>query len=194
MPFLLFFTGLAQASAPSAAFIQKTLFIWVAMLAVPFLGERLGLAQLGALGVLLAGQLLVVMPRASPGASGESMIAAATVLWAVESILAKRVLRSVPSRVVGAARMGIGLVVLFGFLAVTGRLAALATLTAIQWGWVLVHRASCAGYVATWFAALQSRAGESRYRDPRPRRPGDREDPGPPDGRLPAARPRRAPG
>src|SRR3972149_5145265 len=41
IPFLLFFTGLAQASAPSAAFIHKTLFIWVALLAIPFLGERL---------------------------------------------------------------------------------------------------------------------------------------------------------
>ena len=38
IPFLLFFTGLSIASAPSAAFIQKTLFVWVALLAVPFLG------------------------------------------------------------------------------------------------------------------------------------------------------------
>src|ERR1041385_6884054 len=60
VPFILFFTGLAQASAPSAAFIQKTLFIWVALLAVPLLGERLGLAQLGALLVLLAGQALIL--------------------------------------------------------------------------------------------------------------------------------------
>ena len=37
LPFLLFFAGLSQASAPSAAFIHKTLFIWVALLAVPFL-------------------------------------------------------------------------------------------------------------------------------------------------------------
>ena len=59
MPFILFFTGLAQASAPSAAFIHKTLFVWVALLAVPFLGERLGWLQLAALGVLLAGQALV---------------------------------------------------------------------------------------------------------------------------------------
>src|SRR5262249_10561776 len=53
IPFILFFTGLAQASAPSAAFIQKTLFVWVALLAVVFLGERLGLASIAALVVLL---------------------------------------------------------------------------------------------------------------------------------------------
>ena len=49
VPFVLFFSGLAMASAPSAAFIQKTLFIWVALLAVPFLGERLGWVQIAAL-------------------------------------------------------------------------------------------------------------------------------------------------
>jgi len=62
VPFLLFFTGLSLATAPSAAFIQKTLFIWVALLAVPFLGERLGLLQIGALGVLLGSQLLIAPP------------------------------------------------------------------------------------------------------------------------------------
>ena len=44
IPFALFFTGLAMEGAAGAAFIQKTLFAWVAILAVPFLGE---LGQLG---------------------------------------------------------------------------------------------------------------------------------------------------
>src|SRR6187401_1180849 len=52
LAFLLFFTGLAAASAPSAAFIHKTLFVWVALLAVPMLGERLGMLQIGALSAL----------------------------------------------------------------------------------------------------------------------------------------------
>ena len=155
VPFLLFFTGLAQASAPSAAFIQKTLFIWVAVLAVPFLGERLGLAQLGALGVLMAGQFLVVMPSGVVWGSGESMIALATLLWAVESVLAKRLLASVPSQVVGAARLGIGLVVLIGFVVVTGRAGSIAALTASQWGWVLGTGLILTAYVATWFGALR---------------------------------------
>ena len=71
VPFLLFFGGLAQASAPSAAFIHKTLFIWVALLAVPFLGERLGLAQLGALAVLLVGQALILTPAGVTWGTGE---------------------------------------------------------------------------------------------------------------------------
>lgn len=155
LPFLLFFAGLAQASAPSAAFIHKTLFIWVALLAVPMLGERLGLAQLGALAVLLVGQVLIITPAGVTWGVGETMIAAATLLWAVETIVAKRVLRSVPAGVVGAGRLAIGMIVLTGYLAATGSLGAVATLSAVQWGWILLTGLLLSGYVATWFAALQ---------------------------------------
>jgi drug/metabolite transporter (DMT)-like permease len=155
LPFILFFTGLAQASAPSAAFIHKTLFIWVAILAVPFLGERLGLAQLGALGVLLAGQVLVLTPSGVQWGAGETLIAIATLLWAVETIVAKRVLRSVPSAVVAAGRLGIGLVVLAGVLIFTGKVGVVAALTGDQWAWVALTAILLSGYVATWFAALQ---------------------------------------
>jgi drug/metabolite transporter (DMT)-like permease len=155
IPFILFFTGLAQASAPSAAFIHKTLFIWVALLAVPFLGERLGFVQLGALGVLLAGQALVLTPSGVEWGIGETLIAAATLLWAVETIIAKRVLRSTPSAVVAAGRLGIGLVALLGYLGATGKLGVIATLTIEQWGWAAVTGCLLSGYVGTWFAALR---------------------------------------
>lgn len=155
VPFILFFTGLSQASAPSAAFIHKTLFIWVALLAVPFLGERLGFVQLGALGVLLAGQALVLTPSGVEWGIGETMIGIATLLWAVETIIAKRVLRSTPSAVVAAGRLGIGLVALIGYLGVTGKLGVIGTLSVEQWGWALLTGALLAGYVGTWFAALR---------------------------------------
>ena len=80
--FLLFFSGLAMASAPSAAFIHKTMFIWVALMAGPLLGERLGWAPLAALGVLLVGQILILPPLGVTWGFGETFIAAATLLWA----------------------------------------------------------------------------------------------------------------
>jgi drug/metabolite transporter (DMT)-like permease len=155
VPFVLFFTGLAQASAPSAAFIHKTLFVWVAMLAVPFLGERLGLAQIGALGVLLAGQALILTPTGVRWGPGETMIAIATLLWAVETIVAKRLLRSTPAAVVAAGRLGIGLVALVAYLGATGKLPAVAALTLDQWAWAAGTGALLCGYVAAWFAALR---------------------------------------
>ena len=159
VPFLLFFTGLAQASAPTAAFIHKTLFVWVALLAVPFLGERLGIAQLAALGILFLGQFLVAPPKGVVWGSGETMIAAATMLWAVESVVAKRLLGrtsvAVPAQVLGAARLGFGLVVLIGYLLVTGKLGIVAGLSAAQWGAALGTGLLLSGYVGTWFAALR---------------------------------------
>ena len=156
VPFLLFFSGLAIASAPTAAFIHKTLFIWVVFLAVPFLGERLGWFPIAALGVLLAGQALAAPPTGVTWGAGETMIAAATLLWAVEVIIARRLLLDeVPSTVLGAARLGIGLIVLVGYLAVTGRMTVVAGLTATQWAWALGTGALLAAYVGTWLAALR---------------------------------------
>jgi drug/metabolite transporter (DMT)-like permease len=155
VPFVLFFTGLAQASAPSAAFIQKTLFLWVALLAVPFLGERLGPASIVGVLVLLGGQALVLPPERIQWGMGETMILAATLFWAAETVIVKRLLGAIPGPTLGALRMGIGLVCLLGYLALTGKLAVLAGLAPTQWGWVLLTGVVLAGYVGTWFAALQ---------------------------------------
>jgi drug/metabolite transporter (DMT)-like permease len=158
--FLLFFSGLAMASAPSAAFIHKTMVIWVALMAGPFLGERLGLAPILALGVLVAGQALILPPLGISWGVGETFIALATLLWAVEVVLAKRVLGRVRSPIVGVARLGIGLTVLVGYLILTGRVSGIAALDAAGWTWIAVTGVLLAGYVGTWMAAL-SRAPAS---------------------------------
>jgi len=156
VPFILFFSGLAIASAPSAAFIHKTMFVWVVLLAVPFLGERLGWFPIAALGVLLAGQFLAAPPNGVTWGTGETMILAATLLWAVEVVIARRLLvGNVPSPVVGAARLGIGLIVLVGYLALTGRFAVVAGLSPTQWAWGLGTGILLAVYVGTWLAALR---------------------------------------
>jgi drug/metabolite transporter (DMT)-like permease len=156
VPFILFFSGLAIASAPSAAFIHKTMFVWVALLAVPFLGERLGWFPIAALGLLLAGQALAAPPTGVTWGTGEAMILAATLLWAVEVVVARRLLLgTVPSPVLGAARLGIGMVVLAGYLAVTGRLSIVAGLSPTQWAWGLGTGLLLAAYVGTWLAALR---------------------------------------
>lgn len=155
VPFLLFFGGLAMASAPSAAFIHKTLFIWVALLAVPLLGERLGWLQVAALGGLLLGQAVLVAPIGMSWGPGETMIAGATLLWAIETVIAKRVLRDVPATMVGAARLGFGVVVLVGYLALTGKLASVAALTGEQWRLVVLTGLLLSAYVASWYGALR---------------------------------------
>jgi len=51
--FLLFFEGLARASSTDAAFLHKTLLVWVALLALPLLGERLGAMHVAAIALLV---------------------------------------------------------------------------------------------------------------------------------------------
>jgi drug/metabolite transporter (DMT)-like permease len=155
IPFVLFFTGLAGASAPGAAFIHKTLFLWVALLALPALGERAGVATIIGLVALLGGQALVLPPRDVAWGPGETMILAATILWAVETILVKRLIGETPALVVGALRMSLGVVILVGYLVVSGRVAGVATIGPAGWAWIAVTGVILAGYVGTWFAALR---------------------------------------
>jgi drug/metabolite transporter (DMT)-like permease len=155
VPFILFFSGLAEATAPAAAVIHKTLFAWVAVLAVVFLRERIGAWQVAALAVLLGSQFLIQTPVGVAWGTGETMIALATGMWAVEVIVAKHVLRGTRSSVAAAARMALGLVVLVGFLALTDGLAGLTSLRADQWAWVAGTGLLLSIYVASWYAALQ---------------------------------------
>ena len=123
VPFVLFFEGLSRATATQAAFIHKTLVVWVALLAVPLLRERLGAgarrwrsccswpARPGSPGD--AGTLVF--------GAGEAMILAATLLWAVEVILVKRLVAGSTPRTLAAARMALGAVVLVAWVAVSGR-------------------------------------------------------------------------
>ena len=53
VPFLLFFESLARASSIQAAFIHKTLVVWVTLLAVPLLSKRIGPAHVATIGLLV---------------------------------------------------------------------------------------------------------------------------------------------
>jgi drug/metabolite transporter (DMT)-like permease len=152
--FLLFFTGLAMASAPTAAFIQKTMFVWVALLAVPFLGERLGFVQIGALGVLFIGQALVVPPQGIVWGPGETLILIATLLWTAEVVIVRRVLCRISTPIVAVGRLSIGLIVLVGYVVSTDRVGGILALGPAAWGWILLTGVILAGYVGAWFGAL----------------------------------------
>ncbi len=154
VPFVLFFEGLARASSTQAAFLNKTLVLWVALLAVVILKERLQIWHWVAIVLLLVGQAGLSGGFSASIESGELLILAATLLWAIEVILAKRLLGSLSSWTVGLARMGFGSVALIGWLLVTGSAASLLSMTAAQLGWVLLTGLILAAYVATWFAAL----------------------------------------
>lgn len=155
LAFFLFFGGLAAAGVPGAAFIHKTLFVWVAILAVPFLRESLGWLQIGALGALLLGSALLTPPTGLAGGTGEAMILGATLLWSLEVVVARGLLPGISVRIAATARMALGAAIMIGLLALDGRLAGLAAFSLQQWLIVAGTGVLLSGYVAAWYGALQ---------------------------------------
>jgi drug/metabolite transporter (DMT)-like permease len=155
VPFVLFFEGLARASSSHAAFIHKTLVVWVVLLAIPLLGETIKALHLVAFGLLLGG--LVILDNGLAGfafGNGEVLVFLATLLWAGEVVLVKRLLRSIAPSSVAVARMGLGVVTLLAWVAVSGRWSTLVALDATGWGWALLTGVILAAYVTTWFTSL----------------------------------------
>ena len=153
--FVLFFEGLVRATSSDAAFGHKTLVVWVAILAVVFLHERLGWPHILAIAFIIAGQIVLTndLSTFSLG-SGESLVLGATMIWAIEVVIAKRLLDDLSPLTVGVARLGIGLVVLVGWLVLDGQIGSLLGGAPTQWAWALLTGTILTAYVATWYAAL----------------------------------------
>ncbi|MFA6391643.1 MAG: DMT family transporter [Patescibacteria group bacterium] len=153
--FLLFFKGLSLTSASSASLIHKTLFIWVALLAVPFLKEKFRWYQYGALIMLLVGNFIIAGPKSFNWGQGETLVFIATLLWSVEFIVAKKVLKTIHPNIVAWARLSIGVVFILLFLALTGRFDNLLSASSTGWGWSMLTGAILFLFVLTWFHALK---------------------------------------
>jgi drug/metabolite transporter (DMT)-like permease len=155
IPFLLFFKGLSLTSATSAAFIHKTLFIWVSLLAVWFLKEKIGKLQYLALGLLFLGNITMLGFKFMNFGWAELFVLMATLMWAVEFIIAKKVLANVPGEIVAWARMFFGALILLAYLLITGQAHYLVELNINQWYWLAISSILLLGYVFTWYKAMQ---------------------------------------
>ena len=155
VPFALFFIGLTKTSALNAGLIHKTLFVWVALLAVPILKERFSGFQWMGVGALFAANFAVGGFKGFHFNTGELMVLGATLLWAVENIIAKGALKDISSVVVAGARMVIGSVLLFALVMWQGNAGMAANLTLAQWGWTALTSVLLLGCVLTLYTALK---------------------------------------
>lgn len=154
IPFALFFTGLSMTGAITGALIHKTLVFWVLLLAYPILKERLSpLALLGVVAIFGANFLLGGFKGFHFG-TGELLILGATLLWATETIVAKKVLTRVSPLLVASARMTIGSILLLGFLGFSGRLVSVAGVSTLGWSITVLSGILLFGYVLAWYSAL----------------------------------------
>lgn len=155
VPFALFFKGLMMTSAVNGALIHKTLFLWVLLIGAFFLKERLSRLQWAGVLALFAANLMIGGFLGFTFNAGEGMILLATILWAVENIIAKKALRDISSSVLAAARMVFGAVVLLPIMFFSSDIHTITTLTATHWVWIIVTSVLLFGYVTTWYAALK---------------------------------------
>ncbi len=156
LPFYLFFTGLANVPAVNAAIIQKSLVVWVAILAIPFLKEKFSVLGILAVALLFIGNIYVGGFNDFTFSTGELMIGGATLLWAVENVIAKKTLKNIDADIVSASRMGLGAIVLLGATLITApaSFTSIATFSTTQLFWLGITSMLLVGYVMTWYRAL----------------------------------------
>lgn len=156
VPFALFFTGLQKTSAINAGLIHKTLFLWVLLMAIPILKEKLSWQQWAGIGAIFGANLAIGGFTGFKLNSGELMILLATIFWAIENIIAKIALKDISSITVASARMVFGSFLLFLFLVWKDTPAtSIFNLNPEQWGWTIFSSILLFGYVTTWYAALK---------------------------------------
>jgi drug/metabolite transporter (DMT)-like permease len=92
LAFVLFFDGLAVSEPGPAAFWRDTLVLWVAVLAILFLRERLRWWNVAAIALLFGGEIMssaVALDSWRP-TTAKSTCSLSSVLWAFEVVIARR--------------------------------------------------------------------------------------------------------
>jgi len=156
IPFLLFFKGLSLTSSAAGSFVHKTMFIFVAFLAVFFLKERLHKTVFLSALFLLVGNFLVLKLQTFSFGKGELLILLATVFWAVENILSKDLVKTVSGTIVAFGRMFFGSLFILLFLGFNHNLVQLVQLTSKQLLWTLFTSLLLFGYTYTWYNGIKT--------------------------------------
>lgn len=157
IPFYLFFTGLSQIPAINASLIHKTLVVWVAILAIPVLKEKLNRIQMTGVLLLFGSNVFIGGFKGFQFTNGEIMVLSATIFWAIENILAKKILPSVDPDILVGARMGFGslILVVASLIVAPKAMLSLTSPTPDQAFWLILTAVLLLGYVMSWYRALK---------------------------------------
>ncbi len=142
------FYGTFWSSAHVASLVTSSSPAFIALLALPVLGERLRGAQIWAIALALGGAVVVMAPGAGGGATprGVLMLVLAAVTWAVYTVLNRRLGR----------RQGLWFITVtttsFGFLALIPASGAILSLPWSHYGVGLYLGIAYIGFVSTAIA------------------------------------------
>lgn len=154
IPFYLFFFGIKLIGAQNANMIQKSLFMWVILLGALVLKEKIKVEYILGGILIFAGTYFFTPVRIAFG-KGELFILVATLMWAVENIIAKKVLSQTTSELVGLFRMGIGGLLLLTLTFISGKSQLLMGLQASQLQNIFIGGTLLFFYVLVWYKSLQ---------------------------------------
>jgi drug/metabolite transporter (DMT)-like permease len=155
--------GLALTSAVSAGWLIGLTPIWSALFAAVHLGERLGASRVaGLLLGFLGAAVLVTRGRplaevwALPSTTGDLLMLASTVNWAVYSVIGHPMLKALGALRATAGAMLAGLLVLAVPFAARAGWRDLAGLDAAGWAALLFLGIACSGLgYYFWYGALE---------------------------------------
>lgn len=154
IPFYLFFTGIKLIGAQNANLIHKSLFIWVAILSMFLLKEKINKKYLIA-GLLVFIGTYFFTPLKLMFGRGEQLILVATLFWSLENIFAKKVLNNTSSELVGLFRMVLGGGILLFITLLSGKVKLLTGLNISQVQTIFIGGSILFFYVFTWYKALK---------------------------------------
>jgi drug/metabolite transporter (DMT)-like permease len=155
IPFLLFFKGLSMAPSASASLLHKSMFLFIAVLAVFFLKEKLNKGFIAAAILLFIGNFLLLKNTSFAFGIPEFLIIGAVLFWSAETIVSKHALKEMSSRIVAFGRMFFGVLFILAFLVFTGNTSHITALTTPQLGWILFTSVLLFAYVTSWYAGLK---------------------------------------
>lgn len=156
IPFILYFEGLKLVPAANATLIHKSMFVWVALMAIPLLGERINIWQLTGYTFIAWSNLFIGGFKGFTLNSGELMIFTATLFWSVENILVKLFLKEVDAIIAAWGRMFLGVIFIVLFAFYQNKLIQLANLNFSQILPVFTSIILLSGYVVTWYKSLKT--------------------------------------
>ena len=157
IPFLLFFKGLKITSSAEGSFIHKTMFLWVAILAIFFLKEKIDQKFLFGALILLFANALLLKKFSFVFDKGDFLILIATIFWAIENILSKYLLSNsnLDGKTVAFGRMFFGAIFILIYLILTNQTSQIFVLNLRQIIWVLITGIILLFYVLTWYSGLK---------------------------------------
>jgi len=139
--FALYFSGLALTTSGRAAFLHKSLPVYVSVFAYLFLKERVTKRQNIALLIMLIGTFSILAGGVNPAqlwadpSTGDLLVLVGTILWGVESTIAKKAM--------------------FGVVLLMGNLEVMMNLSAQEVTNLLISTTFLFGYVLFWYASLK---------------------------------------